>query len=295
MRLDSLGNYLWVKKNTYANSTFTDLLLDSDQLFCRNATGFGEVIVSSFDFNGNSLWNLKFPENEDLNGPYSPGKRKLIFDTDSNIVTYSSNFSFSSFNRSTREGINIDGIYGFGSCQGIDFYPNGSCSILMSGPAYGVKSSLITNNHFAVTRLENFNSNQSSCLWQNMALGTTISDNTTDISLSTSSICTSSTAMMENVTAFISIDNNCVEFLGSINEISINDFQFSPNPTDENIQLSINSTDKLPVNGYILNAIGKEVLIFKINSANEIIDVSPLGSGIYWVKIGDSTKKLILE
>lgn len=100
---------------------------------------------------------------------------------------------------------------------------------------------------------------------------------------------------MENVTAFISIDNNCVEFLGSINEISINDFQFSPNPTDENIQLSINSTDKLPVNGYILNAIGKEVLIFKINSANEIIDVSPLGSGIYWVKIGDSTKKLILD
>ena len=295
MRLDSLGNTVWIKKNTYSNSSFTDLLLDCDHLFCRNGTGFGEVIVSSLDLNGNAIWNLKFPEYEDLNFPYTPGKRKLIFDTDSNIVLYSSNFSFSTFHRFSRDGINIDGMYGFGTSQGIEFYPNGSCAILLSGPAYGVKSSLITDFHFAVTRLENFNSKLSSCMWPIMELGTTISDNTTDISLSTSSICTTSTAMMENVTAFISIDNNCVEFLGNIDEIAINNFEITPNPTKEMIEISMNSTGELPQKGYLVDALGNEVLIFKISSANEIIDVSPFGSGIYWVKIGDTTKKLILD
>jgi hypothetical protein len=294
MRLDSLGNVLWVKKNTYPNSRFTDLLIDSDQLFCRNATEFGQAIVCSFDFNGNSLWNLKFPESEDLNGPYTPGKRKLIFDADSNLVLYGSNFSFSSFYRFSREGVNIDGINGFGSSQGIDFYPNGSCAILMSGPAYGVKSSLITNNHFGVTRLVNFNSNQSSCLWQNMALGTNVSDNTADISLSPSSICTTSIAMMENVTAFISIDNNCVEFLGSIDEIAFNDFEISPNPTNELIHLSINSAGELTSKGYLVDGLGNEVLHFKINSSQETIDASKVHSGIYWLKIGDKSKKVII-
>ena len=294
MRLDSLGNVLWVKKNTYPNSRFTDLLLDSDQLFCRNATEFGQAIVCSFDFNGNSLWNLKFPESEDLNSPYTPGKRKLIFDTDSNLVLYGSNFSFSSFYRFSRDGIIIDGINGFGSSQGIDFYPNGSCALLISGPAYGIKSSLITNNHFAVTRMQNFNSNESSCLWQNMAVGTNVSDNTTDISLSPSSICTTSIAMMENVTAFISIDNNCVEYLGGIDEIGISDFEISPNPTNELIQLSINSNGKLPSKGYLVDALGNEVLHFKINSSQETIDASKVHSGIYWLKIGDKSKKIII-
>ena len=294
MRLDSLGNVIWVKKNTYPNSRFTDLLLDSNQLFCRNATEFGQAIVSSFDFNGNSLWNLMFPDSEDLNGPYVSGKRKLIFDSDSNLVLYSSNFSLSSFYRFSRQGINIDGINSFGSSQGIDFYPNGSCSILISGPAFGVKSSVITNNHFAVTRLENFNSNQSSCLWQNMAVATNISDSTTDISLSSSSICTTSNTLMENITTFISIDNKCVEFLASIDEIAIKDFEICPNPTNEMIQLSINPTGEIPREGYLISVLGNEVLNSKINSSQENISVSKVHSGIYWLKIGDKSKKVII-
>ncbi|MFM8243771.1 MAG: hypothetical protein ACKN86_13285, partial [Crocinitomicaceae bacterium] len=54
LRLDSLGNLLWIKKNAYSNSNFTDLLIDNDHLFCRNSTtNFGDVILSSFDYNGN--------------------------------------------------------------------------------------------------------------------------------------------------------------------------------------------------------------------------------------------------
>ncbi len=293
-RLDSLGSVLWAKKSNYPNSSFKDLLMDTDRLFCRNATSFGEAIVNSFDLNGNSIWSLKFPEYEDLNFAQMPGKRKLTFDTDSNLVLYSSNFSFSSFYRFSKEGIILDGINGFGSSQGIDFYSNGSCAILMSGPAYGIKSSLITNNHFAVTRLVNFNSNQSSCLWQNMAEGTSVSDNTTDISLSPSSIITVSIAMMENVSAFISIDNNCVEFLGRIDEITNNDFEIFPNPTNELIQLSINSNGELPIKGYLVDALGNDVFSFKINSSQETIDASKVHSGIYWLKIGDKSKKVII-
>jgi hypothetical protein len=127
-----------------------------------------------------------------------------------------------------------------------------------------------------------------------MALGTNVSDNTTDISLSPSSICTTSIAMMENVTAFISIDNNCVEFLGSIDEIAFNDFEISPNPTNELIHLSINSAGELPSKGYLVDGLGNEVLHFKINSSQETIDASKVHSGIYWLKIGDKSKKVII-
>jgi hypothetical protein len=164
----------------------------------------------------------------------------------------------------------------------------------MSGPAYGVKSSLITNNHFAVTQFENFNSNQSSCFWGYQSQKINITDSLTAISLLPSSVITVSIAMMENVTAFISIDTNCVEFLGSIDEIAINDFEISPNPTNELIQLSINSTGELPSNGYLVDALGNEVLHIKINSSQETIDASKVHSGIYWLKIGDKSKKVII-
>lgn len=294
MRLDSLGNLLWVKKNNYPNSSFKDLLLDSDQLFCRNGTSFGEAIVSSFDYNGNFLWSSKFPEYEDLNLPNSPGKRKLIFDIDSNIVLYSSNFTSSSFYQLTREGLSANGLTGFGFSQGIDFYPNGSCVILISGPAIGIKSSLVTNNHFAVTRLQNFNSFQTKCLWPNLPSVLTITDSTNSVNIIPSTTCSTSIAMMENLPVFISIDNNCVEVLGSIDEIEINDFEIAPNPTKEMIQLSINSTGELPSKGYLVDALGNEVLNFKLNSSQETIDASKVHSGIYWIKIGDKSKKVII-
>jgi hypothetical protein len=294
MRLDSLGNIVWAVKNNYPNSSFTDLLLDSNQLFCRNTTTFGEAILHAFDLNGNSLWNLKLPESEDNFGPFVLGKRKLIFDADSNIVVYSSNFSFSSFYRFSKEGNYIDGLYGFGSSQAIDFYPNGTCSILMSGPAFGVKSSLIMNNHFAITRLENFNSIQTSCLWGSQAQGAIFTDNTTTINLIPSTNCTVSTAMMENVSAFISIDNNCVEFLGSVGEINQLDFEVSPNPANNLIQLSINSNEALYNKGSLVNSLGKEVLSFSIYHSKQSIDVSAVQSGVYWLKIGNKSKKVII-
>lgn len=294
IRLDSLGNEIWVKKNSYPNSRFTDLILDSDQLFCRNTNSLGEVILSSFDYNGTSLWNIKVEENEIDFSPLELSRRKLTFDADSNLVLFYSNFSTGAFNRFYRTGNYIDAISSFGKSQAIDFYPNGSCLIMMSGPAIGIKSSLITNNHFAVTRLQNFNSIPNSCFEGYLSQITNISDSLTNFNLIQSSICTTSTATVDNISTNITIDNNCVEVLGDINEIAINDFEIIPNPTNEKIQISINSTGELPSKGYLVDALGNEVLNFKLNYSKETIDASKVHSGIYWLKIVDKSKKVII-
>jgi hypothetical protein len=294
MRLDSLGNIVWAVKNNYPNSSFTDIILDSNQLYCRNSTNTGEIILSSFDMNGTSLWNIKIQESEYVLNSFEEGRRRLVFDQDSNLVIYGTNFSYSTIHRISRNGSYINCISSFGRSQGIEFNSNGSCKILMSGPAYGIKSSLVAKNHFAVTRLENFNSIQSLCLWESQAQGANFTDNTTIVNLIPSTSCTVSIAMMENVTAFITIDNNCVDVLGEIDQIDQVEFEIFPNPANKIIQLSINSNESLSNKGSLVNALGKEVFSFSINSSNQSIDVSAVQTGVYWLRIGNKSNKVII-
>lgn len=295
MRLDSIGDVIWMLKNNYPNSSFTDILIDSNQLFCRNSTYYGEVILSSFDYNGSSLWNVKVQEN-DLNfGPVELSRRRLSYDVDSNLIIYCSSFSYSIFSRFSREGNYMDAISGPGTSQGIEFYSNGSCALLMGGPAYGIKSSLITNNHFAVTRFESFNSNQSFCFGGYSSQTSNIDDSLMATNLIPSSTCATSVAMMENVTAFISIDSNCVEFLGGLEENSTTDFEVHPNPAIEYLNFSIYSLGEIPEFGILIDIFGKEVLRFQVDSSDFQLNISHLQGGMYWVKLGESVKKIIIE
>ncbi|MFM7637469.1 MAG: T9SS type A sorting domain-containing protein [Crocinitomicaceae bacterium] len=295
LRLDSLGNLLWIKKNAYSNSNFTDLLIDNDHLFCRNSTtNFGDVILSSFDYNGNALWSRKVWEVDVTSFPLDLSRRVLSFDLDSNIIAHCSNYSYGIFSRFSREGTHLDAFAGLGVSQGIEFYPSGSCALLMSGPAIGLKSLELYNRHFAVTRFESFNSLPNQCFWGYQIQHSQISDSTTSISVIPSSNYTVSTAMMENVSAFVSIDNSCVDFIGNVNEMVNNDFEISPNPSNDKVQLIINAGGELPSIGYLIDALGNEVMHFEIISSEKIVDVSGVKTGIYWMKIGEASKKLII-
>ena len=296
MRLDSLGNLLWIKKNAYPNSNFTDLLIDNNHLFCRNSTtNLGDVILSSFDYNGNHLWSVNVWEVDVTSFPLELSRRKLSFDSDSNLITHCSNYAYSIFSRFSREGTFIDALAGLGVSQGVEFFPNGSCMYLMSGPSVGLKSMEIYNRHFAVTRSENFNSFPNNCFWEYQIQYSQISDSTTSISIIPSSIYSVSNAMMENVSAFISIDNSCVDFIGSINENVYDDFEIYPNPTNGNIHLTFHAEGDLPRRGYLMDALGNEVLNFEINSSEKTLDLSLIQAGIYWLKIGDASKRLIIR
>ncbi|MFM8241626.1 MAG: T9SS type A sorting domain-containing protein, partial [Crocinitomicaceae bacterium] len=242
----------------------------------------------------NALWSRKVWEVDVTSFPLDLSRRVLSFDLDSNIIAHCSNYSYSIFSRFSREGTHLDAFAGLGVSQGIEFFPSGSCALLMSGPAIGLKSLELYNRHFAVTCFESFNSLPNQCFWGYQIQHSQISDSTTSISVIPSLNYTVSTAMMENVSAFVSIDNSCVDFIGNVNEMVNNDFEISPNPSNDKVQLIINAGGELPSIGYLIDALGNEVIHFDIISSEKIVDVSGVKTGFYWMKIGEASKKLII-
>ncbi|MCC6180510.1 MAG: T9SS type A sorting domain-containing protein [Bacteroidia bacterium] len=88
-----------------------------------------------------------------------------------------------------------------------------------------------------------------------------------------------------------------------VNELSLNtQFNLFPNPTTERLNLQITSlTDtQNSMKVSIYNVIGKEVMNpqeikTKNGSMSASIDVSSLSNGVYFIKVGNSTKKFIKE
>ena len=73
----------------------------------------------------------------------------------------------------------------------------------------------------------------------------------------------------------------------STNDLSIHNFSFYPNPSDDFIQLSASNRIELVE---IHNLLGQKVLSKNLNNLNESLNIEPLKSGIYimTVKVGSS-------
>jgi hypothetical protein len=293
--LDSLGNVSWSIQNDQIYSSFTDVITDQNTIYCRNIDSDGKYVnsVSAFDLAGNNLWNYSISDAE-MN--ISNNRRKIHFDQDSNLVVYYSNFSYGNFHRLSRQGNYIGEFAAMGVAQGIEIdKEDGKVLVLSSGPSYGVKSSLVLTNHFAVTKLDNIQSSQSGCIWNYSSNSAQGLATFTNINLLPADSCILSNAMMENVTVFITIDNNCVEFLGGLEEDKMLDFEVFPNPTSQ--IATIRLAERMGINnlGSILNMLGDEVLTFKISTTETLLDLSTLLPGLYWIKIGDSIQKIMLN
>lgn len=293
--LDSLGNVSWSIQNDQIYSSFTDVITDQNTIYCRNMDSDGKYVnsVSAFDLAGNNLWNYSISDAE-MN--ISNNRRKIHFDQDSNLVVYYSNFSYGNFHKLSRQGNYIGEFAAMGVAQGIEIdKEDGKVLVLSSGPSYGVKSSLVLTNHFAVTKLDNIQSSQSGCIWNYSSNSAQGLATFTNINLLPADSCILSNAMMENVTVFITIDNNCVEFLGGLEEDKMLDFEVFPNPTSQ--IATIRLAERMGINnlGSILNMLGDEVLTFKISTTETLLDLSTLLPGLYWIKIGDSIQKIMLN
>ena len=293
--LDSLGNVSWSIQNDQIYSSFTDVITDQNTIYCRNIDSDGKYVnsVSAFDLAGNNLWNYSISDAE-MN--ISNNRRKIHFDQDSNLVVYYSNFSYGNFHRLSRQGNYIGEFAAMGVAQGIEIdKEDGKVLVLSSGPSYGVKSSLVLTNHFAVTKLDNIQSSQSGCIWNYSSNSAQGLATFTNINLLPADSCILSNAMMEDVTVFITIDNNCVEFLGGLEEDKMLDFEVFPNPTSQIATIRLAESMGINNLGSILNMLGDEVLTFKISTTETLLDLSTLLPGLYWIKIGDSIQKIMLN
>jgi hypothetical protein len=291
--IDSIGNIIWSVQGSQPNSFYTDLVVDSSTIYCRNIKNASTNGISAFDYEGNLLWNYNFYEPEQ-NGPQPAGKRKIAFDLDSNLVAYSGNFSYSIFQTISRQGINMNQFAGFGMAQGIGFTTDNQCLVMLSGPAFGVKSNSIYNNHFAITRLDGIAPKQSSCLWEYNTIDNLSYEPTTPIELVESTVYSMFPAMMENVPLTPTIDQYCVDYLSGLSEEHI-EFSLSPNPANETLTINFNNPEFINERFVLYDVTGQELMQSQLTSNEMTINITNFPSGVYWVKIGVWVKKVIIE
>jgi hypothetical protein len=268
--------------------------VDSSTIYCRNIKNASTNGISAFDYAGNLLWNYNFYDQEQ-NGPQPAGKRKIAFDLDSNLVAYSGNFSYGIFQQISRQGININQFSGFGMAQGIGFTSDNQCLVMLSGPAFGIKSNSIYNNHFAITRLDGNAPKQSSCLWEYNTIDNQSFEPTAPIELVEGTVYSVFPAMMENVPLTPTIDQFCVDYLSGLSEEHI-EFSLSPNPATDVISIILESS-LLAANDCIemYDFTGKRLFQLPISSSEMKLDLTSYSKAVYFIKIGQAGKKIMLK
>jgi hypothetical protein len=103
-----------------------------------------------------------------------------------------------------------------------------------------------------------------------------------------------SPALMEAVTWFPTIDQNCVEFLGGLSEEEFNVFEVYPNPASGNIVIEFSAESDFKGEGRVLDAFGKTVLTFTL-SPKIHLDLQTVESGLYFIDIGQARRPVILH
>ena len=79
----------------------------------------------------------------------------------------------------------------------------------------------------------------------------------------------------------------------SVNDLNINlNAQIYPNPTTDQLVLTVNSNDYKNLNYQLLDLQGKVLGQNRMNNANTSIDVSKLPNGTYFIKILDKQRQL---
>ena len=285
LKTDSLGQIIHSMKSQEVGVLFSDILIDSSRIFMRNLGNKNGLI--KFNSNFEVEWNNYINDNEWSTFESIEYLNRGISLLDTLGAVYSTSyFSYGSYHLINEEG-NVVGINsGPGGSEQLLFDSTG-VYYLQSGPSYGVKKSQeLFNQHFAITREETWNSSASFCidhdLFMNHQTGTIFQFDTLvffpcdGFSLSN--------AMLEEIAVEFTTDNNCVEFLGAVQEIQPIDFVVFPNPANENISVSFGE-----VNGELkLKSIdGKAIKTFLMNNGEATVSIGDLKAGYYFIEIGE--------
>ena len=285
-KLSSDGNIVWVKSPsftpTYASAALDLIILDDGFLLLMNSIAGMRLMKT--DFAGNFIWgkqtsmgfsdmtwypNPKLHQSAD-NGYYFTGDFGELMKTDS-----LGNFSWS---------------------QALFLYTNdvvesddGGYMVVGNGPLFAVKNTDISNPQIGIIKMDSLG-NSSDCLSSgNSSENTNLIAEMLDTSItSANGEETISTIYPVITDAPLSIDNGCVDVVGSVEENQSERCEISafPNPSTGLFQIRLNHPETSNLaNIEIYNVLGKKVFESKNQAVFQApIDLRSQPDGIYYIK-----------
>lgn len=284
IKTDSLGAIKWTKKFNQPNSGFSDVITDQTNLYLRNLgmTSKTSNGILAVDTSGALVWQVDAFVSDDTSFPER--HRLLTFDADSSLVFYFDDFFSSKFMSVSRDGTSLGALNAQGRAAGYSSHTDSTQFLLLCGPVYGVKSSLVSSEHFVVSYIDE-DPQKASCTYPSSMECTLVTGfELLAYSLATGDSYTINQVLMEEVTWFPTIDNNCVELLGGLDDVDKKSFNVYPNPATDQIKVNMMSEDYYTGRGGLFDAFGKQLNEFSVFDEIQL-DIRALAPGLYFVEI----------
>ena len=284
-KLSSDGNIVWVKTPsltpTYASAALDLMILEDGFLLLMNSNDGMRLMKT--DFAGNFIWGKQTSiGTSDMTWYQNP---KLHQSAD-NGYYFTGNFG---------ELMKTDSLGNFSWGQGLFLYANdavasddGGYMVVGNGPLWAVKNTDISNPQIGIIKMDSLG-NSSDCFSSGNSENTNLTAEMSDTSITSADGEGTISAIYPVITdAPLSIDNGCVDVVGSVKENQPETPEISafPNPSSGLFQIRLNhpvtsNFDKIE----IFNVLGEKIY----ESKNPAVFQSPIDlrsqpNGIYYIK-----------
>jgi hypothetical protein len=280
MKMQEDGTVLWSKSGGVGTS-FQALLTMDSEYYVVNA--YASTLFKT-DGLGSVQWSeLTLPAYNE----YSGIEFSLVRESDSTLL-----FTGHDMWSGGAVRINVLGdILEYGNLFGKAFKTrkrsDGKFTMMLNGPVYGIKSSLVLAPHFGVSVMDSLSQQQFCSQPQNINATnlpmTLINSNV----VQTGQMTVSNTGLQVLVLDLLSEDG-CIDFLGSVVEIGEMNVQLFPNPAASTIGVHVDGVS--PVVYQVFNALGLEVLSGRALSTEFELDVDALSNGTYFFRTANTTR-----
>lgn len=282
---NNIGEVIWLKR-FQTKSFITDVVVTDNSIYLKDQGMNSELIKTNLS--GELSWAKNYADNGNISNEF----KKLNTLSNGSFVFTNSAFSFGTAVNVDDNGEVLNQLTIIGSPNCMVETVGNRFAFLNNGPSYGVK--ILTQKHFAVTRLDSINPSNTSCAWNSNVTYNSFSHALVVDSLIATDNLSVFDAMMEQFSTDLTEEDACIEFLGSVNELPEVSFELFPNPTKNNLQIIL-ELDNPNINYQLINQLGTVISEGKILFSTSEIDVKELNQGIYFFKIAGTTKRFVKE
>lgn len=284
--LDSSNSFVWFKRISLTNYSlkFTDLFVENDGLLIRT-DGSGCDIIKT-DFNGNPLWAKQVT---DGNASFDMEDRKMLRLTDGNYLVYSADMALGKLVALNTFGEPFLGLSMIGKLRAVRQDKEGRILMLINGPGIGVRS-FLSQQHFVVEKIDSLKNAGTNCSWIAPYSNILRMIQSFDETLVLSDSIQINDATMDLINYSLYEDNACIDLISNSEEKNSEEIVLIQNPVNETIKIT-SLIDECNI--FITDFLGNTVYNTIISGERNIIDISNLADGVYFLNFGNSKTKFL--